>query len=756
MKARYAFSFGLVAFAVVALSFAQLSTKAQRSAAVVSKNNKDWPSYLGDEARTHYSVLDQINKKNVANLKVAWTFDTGETGEFQDNPLIVDGALYAATSSRKVIALDAATGEQQWKFDAASEHPGRGGSRQRGLAYWASGDDRRVYTAVGSYLYALNASTGQPVRSFGQNGSVNLAAAIQTEGGTTPANASMNAPGVMYKDMYIVSVNGRPGTIQAYDVRTGELKWIFYMVPRPGEFGYSSWPPDAYKTAYIEPSWAGMALDEQRGILYVPNGEPGPEPGMWGADRAGADLFGNTLVALDANTGKRLWHFQVTHHDLLDKDLPTAPVLLTVMHDRRKVDAVAQGTKFGVLFVFNRVTGEPLWPITEKPVPQSTLPGEQTSPTQPFPSMPPPLMRQVYTEDDASNITAEAHAITLERLKQDGSFGPYPAPSLKETIMFPGFDGGMEWGGAAADPNGVYYVNLNEVPWLMQMLPTKHADGTPLSMGERGYMTQCAACHGLDRSGDPAGGFPSLVNIGQSLSKDAVNQFVQQGSGRMPSFASTPAGTRQSIIDFLFGDEQPASAYQQAGRGGRGGRAGVAQGGPTAAGGGGAPNPGGPAGQAGPTVAGAGGGGRGGDSAPYAFAGYRRWFDAQGYPAIKPPWGSLNAVDLNTGQIKWKVPLGEYAELTAKGIPPTGTENYGGPVVTAGGLIFIGATADETFRAFDKDSGKLVWQAKLPFGGNATPSTYMINGKQYVVICAGGTKSGRPSGGSIVAFALAN
>jgi quinoprotein glucose dehydrogenase len=722
MRSRSLLFFAATLFALASFTSSRPSRTRQKATTASPNKNQDWSVYLGDNSRSHYSTLDQINKSNVSNLKVAWTFDTGETGEFQDNPLIVDGVLYAATASRKVIALSAATGEQIWKFDAATERPGRGGSRQRGLAYWAGGDDRRIFTGVGSYLYAINARTGQLVRSFGQNGSVNLGAAIKAEGHDAPANAGMNSPGVMYKDLYIVSVTGAPGTVQAYDVRTGEVKWVFYMVPRPGEYGYSTWPQEAYKTSYIEPSWAGTALDEERGILYVPNGEPGPEPGFWGADRHGADLFGNSLVALDANTGKRLWHFQVTHHDLLDKDLPTAPVLLTVMHNGRKVDAVAQGTKFGVVFVFDRVTGEPLWPIQEKPVPQSTLPGEETWPTQPFPAKPAPLMRQIYTEDQVSNISPDAHALTLELLKQDGSQGPYPAPSLKETIMFPGFDGGMEWGGAAADPHGIYYVNLNEVPWLMQMIPTKRADGTPLSMGERGFMIQCAACHGLDRRGDPAGGFPSLVNVGQMLSKDQANQFVQQGSGRMPSFATLSAGARESIIDFLFGDEKLASAYQQPGRGGG---------------------------------AGLGGGpGRGTDSAPYAFGGYRRWIDGQGYPAIKPPWGSLNAVDLNTGEIKWKVPLGEYAELTARGIPPTGTENYGGPVVTAGGLIFIGATADQTFRAFDKDTGKVLWQARLPFGGNATPSTYMIDGKEYVVIAAGGAKSGQPSGGSIVAFVL--
>lgn len=714
----------LLALVIGSGAFSQ-TAKEPGSSVVSTSRNKDWDVYLGDNSRSHYSTLDQIDKSNVSRLKVAWTYDTGEKGEFEANPLIADGVLYIPTATRKVVALNAATGKELWRFNPETERPGGGSTRQRGVAYWASGDDRRIYTAVGSYLYALNARTGQPVRSFGQNGSVNLGAAVKREGSDAPAHVLVNAPGAFFRDLYIVGVSGTPGTIQAYNIRSGELKWIFYGIPRPGEYGYLSWPPEAYKFMGGANSWSGMALDEVRGILYVPTSQPNPT--FWGGDRIGANLFANSLVALDAATGKRLWHFQGVHHDLLDRDLAdTAPVLLTVTHNGRKIDAVAQGNKVGLLFVLDRATGEPLWPIYEKPVPQTTLAGEQTWPTQPFPSAPPPLMRQRYTEDDVSNISPEAHALTLQRFKLDVSDGPYPAPSLKETIMFPGFDGGMEWGGSAVDPDGNYFVNLNEVPWLLQMAPTRRADGTPLStasMGERGYTNQCSGCHGLDRRGDPAGGFPSLLNVGKTLTKDQVSRFVQQGGGRMPSFGELPVGTRQSIVDFLFGDEQPATAHQtEPGRGGGG--------------------------AAGP------GRGRGDASAPYMFTGFRRWFDAQGYPAIKPPWGSLNAVDLNTGEIKWKVPLGEYPELTAKGIPPTGTENYGGPIVTASGLIFIGATADETFRAFDKDNGKILWQGKLPFGGNATPSTYMIGGKQYIVIAAGGAKSGRPSGGAVVAFSL--
>jgi len=674
--------------------------------------NADWPAYLGDKGRTLYSPLRQINRDNVAQLKVAWTYDTGDKGEYQSNNLIVAGVLYTASPTRKVIALDAATGRERWKWDPETELHERGTSRERGLVFWQNetGGEQRIFTGVGNRLYALDAETGRLLPSFGENGSIDLGSGLDVEG---VLHVGLNTPGVIYKDLLILGGFSGPGAVRALDVRTGRRRWIFHLIPRPGEVGYDTWPKDAYKTADGLMPWCGQSLDEKRGIVYVATKTAGPD--FYGGKRHGMTLFANCIVALDAATGRRLWHYQIVHHDLLDKDLPCPPVLLTVNHGGKRIDAVAQGTKHGLLFVFDRVTGAPLWPIEEKPEPKSDLKGEQTWPTQPFPVTPEPLMRQRYGEEDASTISPEAHALSLERIRSSPNFGPFPAPSLKETIMFPGFDGGMEWGGGAADPNGVYYVNINEIPWILQMVETRGADGVAFSRGQRGFMVNCAACHGLDRTGNPAGGFPSLIDVGRRRTREQIIQLTRQGAGRMPAFDQIAPGDREAIVDYVLGLAPPSASRDDAG--------------PSS------PQP-------------------GGEGPAYAFAGFRRWTDQEGYPAIKPPWGTLNAVDLNTGALKWKVPLGEYRQLTARGIPPTGTENYGGPVVTAGGIILIGATADETIRAFDKETGAILWQAPLPFGGNATPSTYMVNGRQFVVISAGGTKSGRPSGGSLVAFAL--
>jgi len=673
----------------------------------------DWPVYLGDSQRSLYSPLRQIDRSNVAQLAVAWTYDTGEKGEYQANNLIVAGVLYTATPSRRVIALDAATGRERWRWDPAATTAGPGARRQRGLVFWQndSGGEQRLFTATGNRLFALDPQTGRPVTSFGEDGSVSLGVGLDLEGSP---KIGLNTPGVIYRDLLIIGGLGGPGAVRALDVRTGKLRWIFHLIPRPGEVGHDTWPPEAYKTATGAMPWSGQALDEKRGIVYVATKTA--EPDFYGAERHGDNLFANSLVALDAATGKRLWHYQIVRHDLLDKDLPCAPVLLTVTHGGKKIDAVAQGTKHGYLFVFDRVTGAPLWPIEDRPVPASELRGEKASPTQPFPTKPAPLMRQHYGEADVSTISPEARALTSDRIKISPNFGPFPAPGLKETIMFPGFDGGMEWGGGAADPDGIYYVNVNEIPWILQMVGTRRPDGTPLPRGERDYLIHCAACHGIDRAGIPAAGFPSLLDIATRRTPEEIIRITKHGFGRMPAFDRIPEPQREAILAYVLG-QKPAAGNR--------------------------PDEAAPAAD---------------DSAkktpPYAFGGFRRWTDQAGYPAINPPWGTLNAVDLNTGELKWKVPLGEYRELTARGIPPTGTENYGGPVVTAGGLIFIAATADETIRAFDKDTGKILWQATLPFGGNATPSVYSVGGRQFLVISAGGGKSGRPDGGSLVAFAL--
>jgi quinoprotein glucose dehydrogenase len=672
--------------------------------------NVDWPIYLGDKERSHFSPLDQINRSNVARLKVAWTYETGDKGEFQANSLVIGGTLFTASPTRKVIALDAATGTELWKWDPKSERPEPIGARQRGLVFWQNerGGEQRLFTGAGNHLYAVDPKTGQTIRSFGENGSIHLGGDLDVEG--TPG-VGLNTPGVIYKDLLILGGVGGPGALRAIDVRTGQRRWIFHLIPRPGEVGYETWPADAYKTATGVMPWSGQSLDEKRGIVFVATKTA--EPDFYGGKRHGQNLFANSLVALDAASGKRLWHYQIVHHDLLDKDLPCPPLLLTVNHNGKKVDVVAQGTKHGRLFVFDRATGEPLWPIEERSVPKSDLAGEQTWPTQPFPTKPAPLMRQKYEEADASKISPEAYTNTLARIRASPNFGPFPAPGVKETIMFPGFDGGMEWGGGAADQEGNYYVNVNEMPWLLQMVEIRRADGSAVPRGERDYMTYCAPCHGLDRAGNAASGFPSLVDVGTRKKREEILTITKQGMGRMPAFDQISDNARNEILDYVLGVNRPSAS-----------RDGETPSRPAT----GVPE--------------------------FAFGGFRRWLDAEGYPAIKPPWGTLNAVDLSTGEIKWKVPLGEYPALKARGIPTTGTENYGGPVVTAGGLIFIGATADETFRAFDKNTGALLWQALLPFGGNATPSVYMVNGRQFVVISAGGGKSSRPAGGSIVAFAL--
>lgn len=680
---------------------------------------RTWRSYGGDPTNSRNSSLDQINRENVHRLEVAWIYRTGDASEegrtqIQCNPIIVDSVLYATSPMLKAFALHAATGEEIWTFEPFSVDSTTGNlSVNRGVMYWEDGDDKRILYTAGPSLYALDARTGKPIPSFGNGGVVNLHEGLGRD--TEGLFIAATSPGVIYRDLLILGARvseghpAAPGHIRAFNVRTGEIKWIFHTIPRPGEYGYDTWPPDAWQEVGGANSWSGMSLDEERGIVYIPTGSAAFD--FWGGNRHGQNLFANSILALDAATGKRIWHFQTVRHDIWDRDLPAPPNLVTLNINGRRVDALAQITKSGHVFVLDRETGEPLFPIEEREYPRSELMGEMTWPTQPLPVKPPPFARQEFREEDITDISPESHAYVLERFRQVRSGGQFVPPSLEGTIIFPGFDGGGEWGGAAFDPEtGLLYVNANEMPWILTMFEI--AGNEELASGGTGrqlYATNCAACHGMDRLGDGQT-YPSLLAVEERYTRKDVSELIRTGKGVMPSFGYLSERQRDALVDYLFNvtraDHHGEKVEVES------------------------------------------------SVIPYGHTGYNRFLDQNGYPAVKPPWGTLNAIDLNRGEIAWTVTLGEFPELTARGIPPTGTENYGGPVVTAGGLVFIGATKDEKFRAFDKETGELLWETELPAGGYATPSTYEVNGKQYVVIAAGGGKMGTKSGDAYVAFAL--
>ena len=659
----------------------------------------------------------------MAKLEVAWTYRAGgadprNRSQIQCNPLVIDGVLYGTTPDLQAFAIDAASGRELWRFDPAAIKGFTKAGVNRGLVHWAAGADRRILYANDHFLHALDARTGQRIASFGDGGSIDLKADLGRD--VSGLSLQANTPGVLFGDLLIMGMRlgegpapAAPGHIRAYNVRTGKLVWRFNTIPQPGEFGYETWPPNAYQYIGGGNVWTGFALDEQRGLVFCPTGSAAYD--FWGGNRIGQNLFANCLIALDAKTGQRVWHYQFVHHDLWDRDLPAPPNLLTVKHGGKTIAAVAQVTKSGHVFVFNRETGEPLFPIEEVAVPQSDLQGESAWPTQPIPSKPAPFSRQLFTYDEITDISPESHRFVLERFTKIRPHAPFMPPSEQGSIILPGFDGGAEWGGAAADPDGVLYVNGNEMAWILTMVPTKHQGDAPLSSGDAIFTQICAACHGMDRKGNVAQNVPTLIGVEQRLKPADVLTLLQTGKGVMPSFGFLSDAKKQAVTDHLFGAAPTAN------------------------------DPGHKEELSGVDVLG---------QIPYTMTGYNRWLDTNGFPAIKPPWGTLNAIDLNTGEYKWTVPLGEWPELTAKGVPKTGTENYGGPVVTAGGLVFIAASRDEHIRAFDRKTGKELWKAPLPAAGYATPATYSVNGRQYVVIACGGGKIGTKSGDAYVAFAL--
>ena len=685
------------------------------------KNNyKTWSVYRGDDANTAYSSLDQINKENVSQLKVAWTYRTGDAeagnrSAIQCNPIIVNGMMYVTSPKLKLMALDPETGKEIWRFDPFANKQSSGVNR--GVTFWKSGDDKRIFFSAGHFLYALNADDGSLVEEFGGGGKIDLRAGLGRD--TTTLAVGATSPGSIYKDLIIQGTmlgegyDAAPGFIRAYNVRTGAIEWTFHTIPQPGEFGYDTWSENAYQEVGGANSWAGMSIDEKRGLVFIPTGSPAFD--FYGGNRKGKNLFGNCLLALDAASGKLVWHYQLVHHDLWDYDLPAPPNLLTVTHDGKQIDAVAQVTKMGMVFLFNRETGEPLFPIEEKPVPASNLLGEEVWSTQPFPVKPLPFSRQQFSEADITDISPEANQFVRDKLKGARMGSIYTPPGTEGIVQFPGTRGGAEWGGAAVDPGkGIMYVNANDIPLLISMerIDIEGEEEYLASAGKRIFtLNNCTSCHGADRAGTNV--YPNLQNLSKTRKEKQIASLLRTGKGQMPAYPNISQEDMDALIAFLFDKKDiknpkvleiknPAERKYR-----------------------------------------------------YAHNGWNVLTDQAGYPGVKPPWGTLNAIDLNSGDILWKVPLGIYPELMEKGLPPTGTQNLGGPAVTAGGLIFIGATRDKKLRAFDKDTGKVIWEYDLPAGGNATPSIYEVKGKQYIVIAAGGGgRVGSESSDTYVAFTL--
>lgn len=595
----------------------------------VAPANADWPRVGNDGGGMRYSPLRSIHTGNVRDLQVAWTYHTADAGEkstIECTPIVVEGVMYVTTARTKVVALDAATGSEIWRFDPYADTSRSwikaSGGVNRGVALWSdgrAGGQRRIFVAPSDgRLISLDAKTGKLDPTFADGGELDLRKGIErdiSQMGYGPTSAPM-----IFEDLAVLGFSndeghpGAPGDIRAFDVRTGQQRWRLHAVPRPGEQGYETWPSDAWQQRGGANAWGGFTLDEAQGILFCGTGSAGAD--FHGGDRHGAGLFANCTLAVDARTGRRLWHFQTVHHDLWDHDNPCPPLVVRVQHDGRAIDAVAQLTKTGYCYLLDRKTGKPLFPVNEQPAPPSDVPGEGAFPTQPIPIKPPPFARQGFTDGDVTTLSPQAREFVLKELKSLRYGQAHLPPSLQGTVVAPGFHGGATWSGGSFDPTtGYLYVNSNEVPAIVQLL----ADG------------------------------------------------------------------------------------------------------------------------------------RGG----YRFGGYRNFTDDAGFPAIKPPWGRLTAIDLNKGELAWQVVLGEFAELTARGIAPTGTENFGGTIVTAGGLVLIGGTKDEKFRAFDKLTGKLLWEHQLRAGGYATPCTYAVGGRQFVVIAAGGGgKLNTKSGDEFVAFAL--
>jgi quinoprotein glucose dehydrogenase len=681
-------SLGLAGFALSAVTSPEYRTlpaaaDSELTPSLSSANPEHitWSRSNGDDASSRYSSLRQINAGNVKQLKVAWIYHSQDgNGNIQCNPVIANGVMYAPTTGRHIVAIDAATGRELWRF-APDGRPA-----MRGLLYWAGDQQQgaRLFFSSGDWLYALDPKDGKPIKTFGQNGRV--------------AARSVVTPAVYQHTLVIVCWN----VVRAFDVMSGSTLWSFNLIPQSKEYGSDTWAGPGYGAN----TWGGMSLDQERGIAFISTGSP--HPNYLGMHHPGDNLFSDCVIAIDAKTGKRIWYFQEIRHDIWDLDIPAPPNLVTVTRNHRRYDAVAQVTKMGNTLLLDRLTGKPLFPFRLRRAPASSIPEEHTAGWQPDLQLPEPFAPQEFSLNDVTDIGPQEHEYILKSLGK-AEFGWFKPFDNGVPLVFYGMHGGAEWTGAAFDPASSWlYISANKLPWVVTisrapLLPKRIPPFTP---GNKTYLQYCAYCHGPERDG--AGMAPPLFTLPKRLHDAQVVHTIHEGNGAMPSIP-VPDSELPGLLDFLFERDltqaavDPAAANRQA----------------------------------------------------YKFDGYRQLLDQAGHPGVKPPWGTLNAINLNTGRIEWRVPLGEYEDLVPRNLSKTGTLNFGGAMVTAGDLVFCAGTTDLKIRAFNSHNGDELWAYKLPFGGYAPPATYEVKGRQFVVISAtGGGKLGGQLGDAYVAFAL--
>ncbi len=703
--------FGFLHLVAIAANTALLFGVAGAGPEDVQHQHTTWSTYLGSPDSSHYSALKQITRSNVQKLEIAWSYDAGNERAYEFNPIVVGKTMYVIAQRSDIVALDARTGRQLW-----AHHPNSMGMRlevHRGINYWQSktGSDKRLFIAFDNHLEAIDANTGELIKTFGNGGSVDLKEGLGRPPKTIYQIQS-GTPGQVFGDLIILgSETGEdygspPGDIRAYDVRTGRMVWIFHTIPHPGEFGYETWPKDAWKYVGGTNCWGEMSLDEKTGIVYIPTGAPTYD--FYGADRKGNNLFSDSLLALEARTGKLVWYYQLLHHDLWDYDATSAPQLLTVRHDGKDVAIVAQASKQGFLYVFNRDTGKPVWPIEERPVPKSQMPGEAASPTQPIPTKPPPFARQKFTIADLDpyvlNPRDSAHwKQVIAGAINEGLFTP---PEKADTIEMPGNRGGSNWGMTASNPtNGTMFVVSMDLPAILKderrappslwNIPNK---ATPSQQGKAVYHFYCERCHGPQREGAPPA-IPSLVRAPSVYGESTIKGVVQYGLKDMPGF---PDLTDRLLNDLLLYLGNPDDA----------------------------PGPIPPGGEPPPA------------SAQSSEARLRFWSGYGLQPAIiSPPWSVITAYELNEGTIKWQVPFGDAPQAAAEKLRNTGVMlPRNGPVLTATGLLFIASKDEGKLRAYDQETGKVLWSTSMPAAAEGVPAIYEVDGREFIVICATSAK----------------